>query len=82
MKRIIITGWKTLLRCNECANEHESGAYGMYSIDSSTIAPCQVCEKSTNHTVVGLIADVTDYDDYKAEVYARKINAPHVNFKR
>ncbi|MCW4048779.1 MAG: hypothetical protein NWE89_03480 [Candidatus Bathyarchaeota archaeon] len=68
MKRIIITGWRTLLRCNECGNEHESGAYGMWSIDSSTPSPCQVCKKSTNHTVVGMIADVTDYDEYKAEV--------------
>ena len=61
MKRIIIKRLRTLLRCNECGNEHESGAYGMYSIDSSTPSQCQVCKKSTNHTVVGMIVDVDDY---------------------
>jgi hypothetical protein len=36
--------------------------YGNWTIDSTTIKHCPMCKRTTNHTVVGLIADTAEYN--------------------
>jgi len=58
--KLVIKGWSALLRCNVCGNEQESREYGSWGIDSSTIMYCPSCEKTTNHTVIGQIAETAE----------------------
>lgn len=61
-KRVIITGWSALLRCNSCGEEHESSIYGNWSINSTTICRCPACNRTTNHTIIGRIAEMSSYE--------------------
>ena len=62
LKKVLITGWTALLRCRSCGNEEESREYGNWTIDSTTIKYCPMCKRTTNQTVVGLIADTAEYN--------------------
>lgn len=61
-KKVLITGWSALLRCRSCGNKEASAEYGNWTIDSTTIKHCPICKRTTNHTVVGLIADTAEYN--------------------
>ncbi len=61
-KKVLITGWSALLRCRSCGNEEASVEYGNWTIDSTTIKHCPICKRTTNHKVIGLIADTAEYD--------------------
>jgi hypothetical protein len=54
-----IIGWNAL---PSCGNEEESAEYGVWTIDSTTIKNCPICERTLNHMVVGLIADKGEYN--------------------
>ncbi len=57
-----------LLRYRICGNEKESRDYGNWSIDSTMINHCPVCDRVTNHTVVGRIAEMVDYEKYRSRI--------------
>jgi len=78
-KKIIITGWSALLKCRVCENHQESKEYGSWEIDSSTIKHCPVCNIITNHTVVGKIAEVMEYEKFKSSL--QKISEPLIHSK-
>jgi hypothetical protein len=54
-----------IIGCNalpSCGNEEVSAEYGARMIDSTTIKNFPICERTLNHTVVGLIADKGEYN--------------------
>jgi hypothetical protein len=53
-KKAHIIGWSAL---PSCGNEEASVEYGAWTIDSTTIKNCPICERALTHMVVGLIAD-------------------------
>jgi hypothetical protein len=61
-KKVLITSWSALLRCSSCGNEEVSIEYGNWTIDSTTIKHCPICKRTTNHKVVGLIADMVEWN--------------------
>jgi len=61
-KKVLITGWSALLRCRSCGNEEASAEYGNWRIDSTTIKKCPICKRTTNHTIVALIADTAEFN--------------------
>ncbi len=61
-KKVPITGWSALPRCGSCGNEEASAEYGAWTIDSTTIKNCPICERTLTHMVVGLIADKGEYN--------------------
>jgi hypothetical protein len=58
-KKASITGWSAF---QSCGNEEASAEYGTWTIDSTTKKYCPICERTLNHTVVGLIADKAEYN--------------------
>lgn len=62
IKKIIITGWSALLKCRVCGNVHESKEYGNWVINSTTIKRCPLCNRTTNHIIVGRVAETMDYE--------------------
>jgi len=58
-KKAPITGWSALPRCG---NDEASAKHGTWMIDSTTIKHRPICEKTFNHTVIGLIADKGEYN--------------------
>ena len=67
-RKVIITGWNALLKCRVCGNELESRGYRSWSIDSTTINHCPICNTTTNHVVIGSIAEMMDYEEYKSRI--------------
>jgi rubrerythrin len=67
-QKVVITGWSALLRCRVCGNEQESRGYGSWMIDSATISHCPVCNRTTNHVVVGRIAEMVGYEEYRSRL--------------
>lgn len=67
-QKVVITGWNALLRCRVCGNEQESRGYGSWMIDSTTINHCPVCNRTTNHAVVGRIAEIVGYEEYRSRL--------------
>jgi rubrerythrin len=68
-QKVVITVWNALLRCRVCGNERESRSYGSWMIDSATISHCPMCNRTTNHTVVGRIAEMIRYEEYKSRLH-------------
>jgi len=58
-KKAAITGWSAL---PSYGNKEAPAEYGNWTIDSTTIKHCPICERTLNPTVVGLIADTAEYD--------------------
>ena len=57
-KKVSRTGWSAF---PSCVSEDASAEYGTWMIDSTTIKRRPICERTQNHTVVGLIADKGEY---------------------
>jgi transcription elongation factor Elf1 len=73
MSKIVITGWKSILRCTVCGSEKVSRVYGDWSIGCSTISQCHNCGKVTNHQVVAKVAETVSYDNYLSNLKAELV---------
>lgn len=58
-KKPSITGWSAF---QSRGNEEASAEYGTWTIDSTTKKHRPVCERTLDHTFVGLIADTAEYN--------------------